>query len=744
MELTAPAGERMGTEILDDLEIQDRIREKREATLYHAHQRSRNRAVALKVVGEALQGDAEFLDRYRRDADLLSQVHDGHIVQVLGTGTWRGRLFCASEWVEGEDLGRQLERGYKFTTEEILHIAQGVAHALRSAWKHQIVHRGIKPSNIFLTPDGTVKVADFGLAKAPGGTEVSPRAMAYLSPEQAQGLAVDIRSDVYSVGAVLYELATGKPPFEGYDSVTSLLYQIVHVQPPSPREMGSSIPREVDRVILRCLAKTPEDRYQTPADLMADLREVKASLSSAQVTSVQAEDDSGDFDIYEDQVIGEGGMGTLYRGRQRSLDRGVAVKVIREAYTSSPEFIQRFRREAELLAQVNHPNVVQVYGTGTWKRRIFYAMELVRGTDLASRQKRGHRCSVDEILHVAQGVANALQAAWKYKIVHRDIKPSNILITPDGTVKVADFGLAKSLRIPASESQIIAGTAEYLSPEQGVGQQVDIRSDIYSLGVVLYELTAGRTPFPWAGSSIQVIYQHVHAQPPPLREFDASIPEPLQLLIHRCLAKKPEDRFQTPDEVLDAIRGILRRTRSLQMPRLREGRGTRWKIAAAAAGALLIAGGAFLAVGLGGRSRASVPGQEAYDLAMGLGQYEEARRLAESSFGASSAEARKAALLAQMRELEATDARARAARAARDWSGAAAAYRELIARAIPERQQALQAGLRYCEDLEEAARREGRGDWSGALAIYRKYEAHPVGDVEFIRASIERVLARGR
>src|SRR4029079_16481943 len=162
-------------------------------------------------------------------------------------------------------------------------------------------------------------------------------------------------------------------------------------------------------------------------------------------------DEPGDFDIYEDQVIGEGGMGILYRARQHSLGRPVAVKVIRDVFTASPEFVQRFRQEAELLAQVNHPNVVQVFGTGTWHGRLFYAMELVEGQDVASRLRDKQRFTSEEVLHVADGVARALAAGWKYRIVHRDIKPSNLFLKPDGRAKGEALRLAKSLRSPRSD-----------------------------------------------------------------------------------------------------------------------------------------------------------------------------------------------------------------------------------------------------------------------------------------------------
>src|SRR5690349_24306922 len=176
-----------------------------------------------------------------------------------------------------------------------------------------------------------------------------------------------------------------------------------------------------------------------------------------------------DYEIHEDQVLGEGGMGTVCRGRQISLDRPVAIKIIRHHLTETPTYVERFRREAELLGQVIDGHVVQVFGAGEFKGRLFYAMEYIEGEDLASRLARGEVFSLEDILRIAHGVGSALKAAWKYQIVHRDIKPSNILITSDARVKVADFGLARSLASAPAHTMTIAGTAKYLSPEQGMG-----------------------------------------------------------------------------------------------------------------------------------------------------------------------------------------------------------------------------------------------------------------------------------
>ena len=718
------------TELFNDLDIDDRVVDRPDGSpVYRAHQRSAGRAVAVHVVGEA-PGDAprapgEALQRLRA----LTRLKDPHVVEILGVATRDGKTFCVTEWADGETLEAQLRKGYRFTTEEILHIAEGVGLALRAAGRLGVVHGHLRPSSILLTPDATVKIEAYGLRVGGAPTTPAARHIVYLSPEQAVGAPIDVRSDLYSLGAVLYELAAGRPPFEGYDSTTSLLFQVTHVDPTSPRLLGSSIPRELERLILHCLAKNAADRPGTPAEFLRELRQVRESLGTSRTAAVPLESDTGDFDIYEDQIVGEGGMGTLYRGRQRSLDRGVAIKVMREAFASNTELSQRFRREAELLAQVDCPNVIQVYGTGTWKGRLFFAMELVRGEDLSTRPKRGHRFSATEVLHIAEGVANALKAAWRYQIVHRDIKPSNILLTTDGAVKVADFGLAKSLRIPG-ESKVIAGTAEYISPEQGLGQRVDIRSDIYSLGVVLYELAASQHPFRGAASSIAMIFQHVHTQPPALDGLRTSLPAELQAIIHTCLRKAPEERFQKPDDLLRAIQGVRARlhlkpppsTQALVQSRRRWTQRAAVAAAGLALAGVLTAGALRLAFPAASREREKAY-QEYYRSTLALGDYEAAKKAAEAHGGRSSADYRQAVERAEARGREQALDEARRSYHARRWTEAAERFERLRDASPRELRGEFDAAARRSRALAAAQGLEERQDWRAALEHYRRLAA---------------------
>ncbi len=681
-------------------------------------------------------------DRLRRGLAELSRVKDPCVVETLGTGVRDGQLCAVLEWLDAEDLGRQISTGYRFSTEEILRIAEGLGRGLRAAHRLSFVHHDLRPESVLYAENGAVKLADLGPLSSPRLPRGEASRAAYLSPEQGHGQPVDIRSNLYSVGAILYALSTGRPPFEGYDSATSLLYQLAHVDPVPPRQMGASIPKELERVILRCLAKAPSDRYADPKDFLQALRHVRTSLSSERLSAVK-EEDTGDFDIYEDQVLGEGGMGTLLTGRQRSLDRPVAIKVIREAFHTHPDFIQRFQREAEMLARVDHPNVVRVIGTGVWRGRLFYAMELVQGEDLAARQRRNHRFSPEEIIHVAEGVASALRATWRYKIIHRDIKPSNIMITRDEEVKVADFGLAKSLRDPGTETHVLAGTPDYLSPEQGLGQAADIRSDLYSLGVVLYELAAGKHPFKRVQSSVAMIYQHVHCPPAPMDEVDVQrVPRGLRDVIQRCLEKKPENRFQTPDEflaALSAIRQDLGRALPASLPGRAPRRPSR-RVLLVAAAAAVVAGAA--AWWVARPPDPATPFQPAYELAMGLGDYDEAMRLARERRGEGSPEYREALERSRERLFKDWEKKAKEAVARRDWRSAADAYARMESVVPRDRTAETAAALAFCGDLAAAEVHERAGRWAEALALYRKHlDAAPLHR-DYLSARVRAVQGR--
>jgi eukaryotic-like serine/threonine-protein kinase len=255
-----------------------------------------------------------------------------------------------------------------------------------------------------------------------------------------------------------------------------------------------------------------------------------------------------------DEVIGRGGMSTVYRGTDLALDRVVAVKVALDPLVEqSPIYLARFTREAQAAAAIGHPGVVTVYDAGADGPTRFIVMEFVPGRSLADILRDRKPFEPDEAANIAAQVADALSAAHAAGIVHRDVKPGNIMVEPDDSVKVLDFGIARALDSNTlTQTATVLGTSAYMSPEQALGQPVDARSDIYSLGCVLYEMLTGEPPF-MADVSAAVLHQHVRVEPKPARERNPAIPPALNDLVIEMLAKQAKDRPQTAAEVRDRL-----------------------------------------------------------------------------------------------------------------------------------------------------------------------------------------------
>jgi eukaryotic-like serine/threonine-protein kinase len=255
--------------------------------------------------------------------------------------------------------------------------------------------------------------------------------------------------------------------------------------------------------------------------------------------------------------IGSGGMAEVHRGFDTVLNRTVAVKVLLPQFARDTSFVERFRREAQAAARLNQPNIVGVYDTGSDGETQYIVMEFIEGRTLADFMANGGKFEPMQAVEVSEKICDALAYAHARGVIHRDIKPANVMVTRQGEVKVMDFGIARIVAGPetAPQTSAVFGTAAYISPEQAQGLAVDGRSDIYSLGAVLFEMLAGRPPFV-GDSAVSVAYKQVNENPVPPSRFNPDVPPQLDAVVLRSLAKNPANRYQGASEFEDDLERV--------------------------------------------------------------------------------------------------------------------------------------------------------------------------------------------
>jgi serine/threonine-protein kinase len=541
----------------------------RERVLFTAHDRLLSRRVSLRV---NLYPDDTTRAWFLREAEALAQLDHPAIRHVYDAGLVGDLAYRVGNWIEGESLLEANQRGPRpFPAVHIL--ARDVLSGLEHAHAHGIIVRRIVPQSLLVNLAGRGTVTDlrfcnWTLSAIPPG-EV-PGGQAFMAPEVRDGAAGDPASDIYTAGAILYFAVTGvEPPLDPRQ-----------LKPPSA--LRPHVPRAIERILLRALQFDTDDRYLSAAEMLEDFASDAGSFEAPAVAAVglrhlPSEGDDGRHwekrlrralgDDYELLApLGTGGYGRVYRVRDLHLEREVALKVLHPQLTADPAVVERFRREAQLAARLNHPNIVNIYDIGGRSGLLWYTMELVNGPNVAQLVEREGPLPLDQVVRLLKEALSALAHAHASGLVHRDLKPENLLLETDGSLRITDFGLALALRgqgrFGGATSR--SGTPMFASPEQLLGERVDQRSDLYSLAAVAYYALLGRPPF--TGTNVeQILSRQTANQRPDLRGGREDVSEDLVRVLERAMHSEVEQRYPSAAEFLQALnratgRGLRRKT----------------------------------------------------------------------------------------------------------------------------------------------------------------------------------------
>jgi len=533
--------------ILEKYKLSNLLWGKIPVTVYEGEEEQTGLAITATIISAEVVSAEAFLASFELVADPLKGMDSPYGAALLDWGDQEGQAVVVQEWIEGQTLSEMLAESEGLPVNLVLDIAQQVGEHLQSLHQIESIHGGLSLDTILLSSKGTVCVVDAGLAQGLDLGELlaseKVEALPYHAPELRAGGELTARTDFYALGATLYAALTG----ETLDLDASDLY---------PSSQCPGLPPELDELVAKCLGADPARRIQSAAELLNGIDEAHRGMQAGAQDTILGMEDSlvghtlGAYQLVE--RLGQGGMATVYKAYEPALDRYVAVKILPQFFARDSNFMQRFRREAKAVAQLNHPNIVPIYSYGEEGDITYIAMQYVEGGTLKQPSEQAYE--LEKTVRLALRIVRALAYAHQRGIVHRDIKPSNVLMAEGDWPMLADFGLAKMAEASQqlTETGVGVGTPMYMSPEQGQGGDVDHRTDIYSMGIMLYEILTGDVPFR-ADTPMAIVIKHMTAPMPIPREVNPNVPEDLERIILKATAKNPDDRFQTAEELVTAL-----------------------------------------------------------------------------------------------------------------------------------------------------------------------------------------------
>ncbi len=543
--------------LADLLAIERLVSASDERVLFVARDKVLKRKVALRI--HHLPG-APSRRWFERETELLAALDHPAIRPVYAAGRRGDLAWRTSKWIEGESLFDAIQRGAR-PIQTVVQIARDLTAALEYAHAERIVLRRILPTTLMLDRSDRALITDLRFANNcldVSGPDTDPNTDPFLAPETRGGKHGEPASDIYTAGALLYYAVTGTMPATDPAALRK------------PRDVRPTCPQAIERVILRAMKANPGERYYTAAEMGDDLASDLGDYDLPQTVAPPLGTGTEDSRAWEKRLrralgdeyellneLGSGGFGRVYRVRDLRLERESALKILHPFLTADPAVVDRFRREAQMAARLDHQHIVQIFDIGGRAGLQWYIMEFVPGKSLGQIVQNTGPLPVDRVVRLMLEALDALAHAHAQGLVHRDIKPENVLIDGvDGAVRIADFGLALAFQGPdrfggASSSR--AGTPEFAAPEQLLGEPVDARTDLYSLALVAYFALMGVSPFS-GGTMESIVARQTVGELPDMSQRREDVPDRIVEVFAKGAQAKPSDRWASAAEFALALK----------------------------------------------------------------------------------------------------------------------------------------------------------------------------------------------
>ncbi|RAL24420.1 protein kinase domain-containing protein [Thermoflavimicrobium daqui] len=632
----------------DRYQIFEKIETDRFATIYRGKDLKRNRTVDIKVIDHLVEKIDEHTRKlFEEEITTIAKLAHPNIVRVYHFGLVKGLYYITLEPLGDHLLKKKLVGQRPLAIYDVLKIGSQILNGLSALHNQNIVHANLNPYNVYLTKAEQIKIADCGLYHLTSSfhslanTKENVKKSLYYAPEYILGESLHIFSDIYSTGVLLYEMITGRTPFQG-ETIHDITEKHLKETPLPPSSLNPEIPKDLDEIILKSLAKNPSERYHSALEMkealvsyqknidpltnpfssgvsnnlndpfvpgasdiqtnpfipgVSDIRTNPFALGVPDVLNPFVIDNinpfipstsnksgysnsdasskllrltqkmkqkkqlskkvlNGRYELLE--YLHLSGVAKVYKGFDNSLERYVTVKLIDESLEEGQEWVRRFIREAKTKAKIYHPHVVQVHDVGQDGKIHYMIVEYIDGPSLEKLIEKSKPLAVSQAVRICMQILEGLDQVHQKGIIHRDIKPASILVDEDGNYKLTDFTIAwVNSDDPPTKMESELDSAPYCSPERAKGDKISIQSDLYSLGIILYQLVTGHLPF-IADQTHMILLKHLNEPVPEPKGYNSNIPDALQKIILKALEKEPKNRFKTALEMMLALQRTLK------------------------------------------------------------------------------------------------------------------------------------------------------------------------------------------